>query len=89
MALVKKTRIDTEVTSIYKYVVCHHRTWVEEGGVVVGAEKTLTHTILPGDDVTNEPAEIQAIVTAVQTPDVVDAYNAMVVAQALDNNPTV
>jgi hypothetical protein len=82
MALVKKSRVDTEVTSMYKFVVCHHRTWVEEDGVMVGAENTLTHTIVPGEDVSGEPAETQAIVAATQTPAVVTAYEAMLAEQA-------
>jgi hypothetical protein len=85
MALVKKTQLDkTEIVGEFKHVQCRHATWIEEDGVMVGGKTYQRHVIAPGDDVSNEPAETQAIVAAVHTPAVVTAYNKMVAAQALE-----
>ena len=85
MALVKKTQLDkTEIVGEFKHVQCRHATWIEEDGVMVGGKTYQRHVIAPGDDVSNEPAETQAIVAAVLTPAVVTAYNKMVAAQALE-----
>jgi hypothetical protein len=51
---------------------------------MVGGKTYQRHVIAPGDDVSNEPAETQAIVAAVHTPVVVTAYKEMVAAQALE-----
>ena len=85
MALVKITQLDkTEIVGEFKHVQCRHATWVEEDGVMVGGKTYHRHVIAPGDDVSNEPAETQAIVAAVHTPAVVTAYKEMVAAQALE-----
>ena len=85
MALVKITQLDkTEIVGEFKHVQCRHATWVEEDGVIVGGKTYHRHVVAPGDDVSNEPAETQAIVAAVHTPAVVTAYNEMVAAQALE-----
>ena len=85
MALVKITQLDkTEIVGEFKHVQCRHATWVEEDGVMVGGKTYHRHVVAPGDDVSNEPAETQAIVAAVHTPAVVTAYNEMVAAQALE-----
>jgi hypothetical protein len=85
MALVKKTQLDkTEIVGEFKHIQCRHATWVEEDGVMVGGKTYHRHVIAPDDDVSNEPAETQAIVAAVHTPAVVTAYKEMVAAQALE-----
>ena len=40
------------------------------------------HVVTPGDDYSNEDAKVQAICAAVQTPEVVSAYQAYQAAQA-------
>ena len=85
MALVKITQLDkTEIVGEFKHVQCRRATWVEEDGIMVGGKTYHRHVIAPGDDVSNEPAETQAIVAAVHTPAVVTAYNDMVAAQLLE-----
>ena len=85
MALVKVSKLDkTEIVGDYKMVQCRHATWVEDNGVMIGGKNFHRHVIAPGDDVSNEPAETQAIVAAVHTPEVISAYNEMVAAQALE-----
>jgi hypothetical protein len=77
MALVKVTKLDkAEIVGEHKMVQCREATWVEDDGVMVGGKEFHRHVIAPGDDTTNEPAETIAIVAAVHTDAVVDAYNA-------------
>jgi hypothetical protein len=87
MALVKKTVVDkVEVVGEHKMVQCRHATWVEDDGVVVGGKEFHRHVISPGQDVSDEPAETQAIVAAVHTPEVIAAYEAMLAAQEAEMN---
>jgi len=75
MALVKKTVVDkVEVVGEFKHVQCREATWVEDDGVMVGGKNFHRHVVSPGDDVSNEPAETQAIVAAVHTDAVIAAY---------------
>ena len=75
MALVKITQLDkTEIVGEHKMIQCRHATWVEDDGVMVGGKNFHRHVVSPGDDVSNEPAETQAIVAAVHTDAVIAAY---------------
>ena len=64
-------------------IQCRHATVISEDGVEL-SRSFHRHVIAPGDDVSNEPAETQAIVAAVHTPEVISAYNEMLAAQALE-----
>ena len=82
MALLKVTEVDKiEVVGSFKHVQCRHATWVEDDGVIVGGKQYSRHVISPNDDVSAEPAETQAIVAAVHTQAIKDAYAAHVAAQ--------
>jgi len=82
MALLKIIKIDKiEIIGDYKIVQCRQATWVEDDGVIVGGKQFHRHVISPGDDISNEPAETQAIVAAVHTPEVIEAYETFKVAQ--------
>ena len=75
MALSRITQLDkTEIVGEFKHVQCRHATWVEDDGVIVGGKSYSRHVIAPNDDVSDEPAETQAIVAAVHTPEIVAAY---------------
>ena len=75
MALLRITQLDkTEIVGEFKHVQCRHATWVEDDGVMVGGKSYSRHVINPNDDVSDEPAEVQAIVAAVHTPTVCLAY---------------
>ena len=88
MALVKKTVVDkVEVVGEFKHVQCREATWVEDDGVMVGGKNFHRHVVSPGDDVSNEPAETQAIVAAVHTDAVIAAYVAFQEAQESEMNP--
>ena len=87
MALVKVNKLDkTEIVGEYKMVQCRHAVYVEDNGVMVGGKTFHRHVIAPGDDVSNEPAETQAIVAAVHTPAVISAYKDMLAAQEAEMN---
>ena len=77
MALSRITQLDkTEIVGEFKHIQCRHATWVEDDGVIVGGKSYSRHVINPSDDVTDEPAEVQAIVAAVHTSKIVAAYAA-------------
>ena len=84
MALTKQLITDKyEIVGEHKMVQCRHATVISEDGVELSRSFN-RHVIAPGDDVSNEPAETQAIVAAVHTPAVITAYNDMLAAQALE-----
>jgi len=74
MALLKSVYIDKyEVVGPYKHVQCRQATVISEDGVELS--RSLHRCVIsPGDDVSNEPAETQAIVAAVHTQEIKDAY---------------
>jgi len=89
MALTKTVVTDKyEIVGEHKMVQCRHATVISEDGVEL-SRSFHRHVIAPGDDVSNEPAETQAIVAAVHTPEVISAYNEMLAAQELEMNPGV
>ena len=84
MALVQRNELDkTEITGQFKQVQCRHAQWVEDDvtGEIIGGKSFHRHVISPGDATSGEPAETQAIVAAVHTQEVIDAYKAFQVAQ--------
>jgi len=82
MALIKVSQLDkTEIVGEFKHIQCRHATWVEDDGVMVGGKEYHRHVISPSDDVSNESSETQAIVAAVHTQAVKDAYAAHLLAQ--------
>ena len=82
MALLKVSQLDkTEIVGEFKHIQCRHATWVEDDGVIVGGKQFHRHVISPNDDVSGEPAETQAIVAAVHTQAIKDAYAAHLLAQ--------
>jgi hypothetical protein len=89
MALTKTMVTDKyEIVGPNKMVQCRHATVISEDGVELSRSFN-RHVIAPGDDVSNEPAETQAIVAAVHTPAVISAYNDMLAAQEAEMNPGV
>ena len=76
MALSKNVYIDKYiVVGPYKQVQCRQATVISEDGVELS--RTFHRSVIsPGDDVSNESAETQAIVAAVHTQEIKDAYAA-------------
>ena len=74
MSLSKNVYVDKyEVCGPYKHVQCRQATVISEDGVELS---TAFHryVISPNDDVSGESAETQAIVAAVHTQEIKDAY---------------
>jgi len=74
MALTEENIIDKyEIVGEFKHVQCRHASVIKRDGVEISRSFT-RHVIAPGDDVSGEPAEVQAICAAVHTPEVIAAY---------------
>jgi len=82
MALTKEVIIDKyEIVGPFKHVQCRHATVVSEDGTELSRSFS-RHVISPNDDVSGEPTETQAIVAAVHTQAIKDAYAAHVAAES-------
>ena len=76
MALTKKVIIDKyEVVGPFKHVQCRQATVISDDGVEL-SRSFHRCVISPGDDVSGESAETQALVAAVHTQEIKDAYAA-------------
>jgi hypothetical protein len=64
-------------------IQCRHATWIEEDGVVVGGKSYHRHVITPDSDISEEPADVQAMASAIFTQEVKDAYAAKMAESAL------
>ena len=74
MALTEENIIDKyEIVGEFKHLQCRHATVIKRDGVEI-SRSFHRHVIAPGDDVSGEPAEVQAICAAVHTPEVIAAY---------------
>ena len=75
MAITKRTEEDKiEIVGTHKIIQVRTATIIEEDGTEIS--KTFSrHSVAPGDDVSGESAEVQAISSAVHTDAVVTAYN--------------
>jgi len=78
MALTKETFIDKyEIVGEYKHIQCRHATVIKEDDVEL-SRSYHRHVIGPGDDVSNEPQEVQDLVSVLHTPELIAAYQASV-----------
>lgn len=76
MALTERTEEDKiEIVGQYKHVQVRTATIIERDGVEI-SRSFHRHVIAPGDDTSEESAEVQAICAVVHTQAVIDAYNA-------------
>jgi len=74
MALTEENIIDKyEIVGEFKHVQCRHASVIKRDGVEI-SRSFHRHVIAPGDDVSGEPAEVQAICAAVHTPEIIAAY---------------
>jgi len=82
MALSKNVYIDKyEIVGPYKQVQCRQATVISEDGVELS--RTFHRCLIsPNDDVSGESAETQAIVAAVHTQEIKDAYAAHLLANS-------
>ena len=83
MALTERTVEDKiEVVGDFKHIQVRTATIIERDGTEI-SRSFHRHVIAPGDDVTNESAEVKAIAAAVHTDAVKAAYQAHLEAQQL------
>ena len=76
MALTERTEEDKiEIVGAFKNVQVRTATIIERDGVEI-SRSFHRHVINPGDDTTNESAEVQAICAVVHTADIIAAYQA-------------
>ena len=80
MAITKRLEYKEEILP-NQVIQIRTTTVVEEDGVEL-ARKHHRHVVKPGDDVTGEVAEVQAIASALWTDEVVAAYQASVAASS-------
>ena len=82
MSLTKSVFIDKyEIVGPFKHIQCRRATVISEDGVEL-SRSFHRCVISPGDDVSSESAETQAIVAAVHTQEIKDAYAAHLLAQS-------
>ena len=76
MAITKRTELKEEIRP-NQLIQIRTTTVVEEDGVEL-ARKHHRHVVVPGDDVTGEPQEVQDIAAALWTDEVIAAYAASI-----------
>jgi len=82
MALTEETAVDKiEVVGNYSHVQVRTATIIKKDGVEL-SRSFHRHVIQPGDDYSNEEAEVQAVCAAVHTDEVKAAYAAFLESQA-------
>lgn len=83
MALTERTVEDKiEIVGDFKHIQVRTATIIERDGVEI-SKSFHRHVIAPGDDVTNESAEVKAIAAVVHTEAVVAAYQAHLAEQSV------
>ena len=82
MAFTERQEHKLEIIPPYSIIQCRRADIIEKDGVEVGRTYH-RHTRSPGDDVSEECAELQAVATALWTQEVVNAYQASIVDSQL------
>jgi hypothetical protein len=81
MALTEETIQDKiEIVGDYKHVQVRTAVVIKRDGTEISRSFS-RHVVAPGDDVTGESAEVQAICAAVHTAEVIAAYQAHIANQ--------
>ena len=84
MALTERTAEDKiEIVGDHKMVQVRTATIIERDGVEI-SRSFHRHVLAPGDDISGESAEVQAVCNAVWTQEVKDAYAAHVSSQGVE-----
>jgi len=87
MALTKTVKCDKiEIVGDFKAIQCRRATIVSEDGVEL-SRSFHRHVLHPDDDISGEPAETQAICTAVWTDAVKSAWATFQAEQEAKMNP--
>jgi len=85
MALTEETVQDKiEIVGDHKHVQVRTATVIKRDGVEI-SRSFHRHVVAPGDDITNESTEVQAICNAVHTQEIKDAFAAHIADQTPDD----
>jgi hypothetical protein len=76
MAITKRTELKEEILP-NQVIQIRTTTVVEEDGVEL-ARNHKRHVVVPGQDLTDEPNEVQLIAAALWTPEVIAAFEASI-----------
>jgi len=82
MAFTERSEHKIEIIPPYSILQCRRADIVEKDGVEVGRQYH-RHVKVPGEDMTNDCAEMQAVAAALWTAEVVAAYEASIQEQAV------
>jgi hypothetical protein len=83
MALTERTVEDKiEIVGDYKHLQVRTAVIIERDGVEISRSFS-RHVVAPGDDVSGESTEVQAIAAAVHTAEVIAAYQAHIASSQL------
>ena len=80
MAFTERQEHKLEIIPPFQIIQCRRADIVEKDGVEVGRTYH-RHVRCPGDDVSSDCTELQAVATALWTQEVIDAYQANMAAQ--------
>jgi hypothetical protein len=75
MALTKEVAVDQITVTENGIVLVRETTTIKEDGVELSKKYHRT-SLTPGQDITAQPANVQAICNAAWTPEVIEAYEA-------------
>ena len=81
MAFTERQEYKLEIIPPYSVIQCRRADIVEKDGVEVGSSYH-RHVRAPGDDVSQDCAELQSVATALWTQEVIDAYAAHIASTA-------
>ena len=77
MAFTERQEYKLEIIPPYQIIQCRRADIIEKDGTEVGRTYH-RHVRSPGDDVSEDCAELQAVAAALWTQDVMDAYQASI-----------
>jgi len=84
MALTKEVAVDQITVTENGIVLVRETTTIKEDGVEISKKYHRT-SFVPADDISSQPANVQAICAAAWTPEVIAAYKAQQEANKLPN----
>ena len=82
MAFTERQEYKLEIIPPFQIIQCRRADIVEKDGVEVGRTYH-RHVRCPGEDVSDDCAELQSVAAALWTQEVIDAYEASVAANQL------
>ena len=80
MAFTERQEYKLEILPPYSIIQCRRADIIDKDGVEVGRSYR-RHVRCPGDDVSSDCQELQAVAGVLWTQDVIDAYQAHIAAQ--------